>query len=684
MHKLSKSLLFLVALTPLFIDKLVFIPSISAKNIFFRTIIIIVSILFTIGVIFFSNFRNEIIQKIKTFFKNPLFISIFTFILLIGVSTIFAFDKYVALWGTLERGEGLSFMIYAFSFLSFLLIFFEKKDYINLFKLNLFVTAIVLIKEFIQFFSLSVSRPDSFFGNPTFLAGYLIFSIMFSIILLSLENKRFWKYFSIIILVLSILGVFLTQTRGTILGVSVGLFISLIYAIIKGKNINYGKINLRKISIIILCLIISFSVIFFTTRKNEIWQRVPGLSRIALIDIKDSTTNTRLITQRLSLKAIDPKINGYKNLFIGYGQDNFSYAYGKYFDPIQFEDEMIWFDRAHNKFLDVLVMNGILGLISYLSIFIISFIYIFKKKEFSLLTLGITFGITAYLIHLFFIFDQITTYVPLFILFAFIIYMNSLNLDIKNNPKLKKCEDYIWGMIILFIFIIFSIFIYFRNDITAYIQMRKFTSLLKERDISTIFKNIDDTLYPMTTAQFNIRKGLFTIAENNINKNNKEVINFSNISLSKGDEYLVNNPLDFVFRLYLANNYTINGRKMKDNDLLVKGESHLRKVVDYTPYRPDVNYMLAINLYFQKKYDEAFIYFEKSFDLSDDYCIRNRDAAEKMYTYFIKYFYQTRNKDDFIKTANRLNTINYSDMNILNKIIEYIEKNGTWPNVSFQ
>lgn len=684
MHKLSKSLLFLVALTPLFIDKLVFIPSISAKNIFFRTIIIIVSILFTIGVIFFSNFRAEIIQKIKTFFKNPLFISIFTFILLIGVSTIFAFDKYVALWGTLERGEGLSFMIYAFSFLSFLLIFFEKKDYINLFKLNLFVTAIVLIKEFIQFFSLSVSRPDSFFGNPTFLAGYLIFSIMFSIILLSLENKRFWKYFSIIILVLSILGVFLTQTRGTILGVSVGLFISLIYAIIKGKNINYGKINLRKISIIILCLIISFSVIFFITRKNEIWQRVPGLSRIALIDIKDSTTSTRLITQRLSLKAIDPKINGYKNLFIGYGQDNFSYAYGKYFDPIQFEDEMIWFDRAHNKFLDVLVMNGILGLISYLSIFIISFIYIFKKKEFSLLTLGITFGITAYLIHLFFIFDQITTYVPLFILFAFIIYMNSLNLDIKNNPKLKKCEDYIWGMIILFIFIIFSIFIYFRNDITAYIQMRKFTSLLKERDISTIFKNIDDTLYPMTTAQFNIRKGLFTIAENNINKNNKEVINFSNISLSKGDEYLVNNPLDFVFRLYLANNYTINGRKMKDNDLLVKGESHLRKVVDYTPYRPDVNYMLAINLYFQKKYDEAFIYFEKSFDLSDDYCIRNRDAAEKMYTYFIKYFYQTRNKDDFIKTANRLNTINYSDMNILNKIIEYIEKNGTWPNVSFQ
>jgi len=191
----------------------------------------------------------------------------------------------------------------------------------------------------------------------------------------------------------------------------------------------------------------------------------------------------------------------------------------------------------------------------------------------------------------------------------------------------------------------------------------------------------------MTTAQFNIRKGLFTIAENNINKNNKdnkEIINFSNISLLKGDEYLAHNPLDFVFRLYLANNYTVNGRKMKDNDLLVKGEDHLRKVIDYTPYRPDVNYMLAINLYYQKKYDEAFLYFEKSFDLSDDYFIRNKDASEKIYTYFIKYFYQTKNKDNFIKTANRLNTINYSDINIINKIIEYIEKNDTWPNVSFQ
>lgn len=683
MSKIIKTFLFLVALVPLFIDNLVFIPTISAKNLFFRTIICILSILVIYGFIFISKFRGEIIEKTRLFFKNPLFISIFSFILLVGVSTIFALDKYTAFWGTLERGEGLAMMIYSFLFFIFSLFFFAKKDWITFFKLNLFVSLIVLVKEFLQFFGGAV-RPGSFFDNPTFLAGYLIFSIMFSIILFAEEKKIFWKYISIITFVLSIIGIFIAETRGTILGLVVGAFIFLVYAIIKGKNINYKKFNLRTISIIILSIIIAFSVIFIVTRKNEIWQKVPGLSRVAVISLDDSSTSTRLITQKISLQASNPKENGLKNFLIGYGEDNFSYAYGKYFNPAQFEDEMKWFDRSHNKFLDVLVMNGIFGLIAYLSIFVICFIYIWKKKDFSLWRAGLLFGITTYLVHLFFVFDQPTTYIMLFATLSFVIYMNSENSKTKEFISRDKSKNYVLGVILLFIFTISSAFVYFKNDLTAYIQMRKFSSLLKTGNAAIVLENIDSVFTPFTVAQSNMRIELFDITQEEFNKNNKYILKLSEVATLKGDEYIDKNPADFRFLFYFANDCIYKGKKLNDLDLLKKGENYLRRLINFAPNRPEFNYSLAINLFYTKNFDEAFFYLEKSFDLSHEYYVKNKKSAEYLYSFYIKYFFEKKDKENLVRVFNRIKEDNSIESITLGKILDYIENNKKWPVVKFQ
>lgn len=683
MNKLIQSLLFLVALTPLFVDNLVFYPHTSPKSIFFRTIIVLVSILFIIGFIFINKYIHGVIYKIKTFSKDPLIISILIFILFVGISTIFALDKYTAFWGTLERGEGLVVMIYSFSFLIFSLFFFVKKDWITFFKLNLFVSLIVLVKEFLQFFGGAV-RPESFFGNPTFLAGYLIFSIMFSIILFAEEKKRFWKYISIITFILSIIGIFIAETRGTILGLVVGAFIFLVYAIIKGNNVNYKKFNLRTISLIILSIIIAFSVIFIVTRKSEIWQKVPGLSRVAVISLDDSSTSTRLITQKISLQASNPKENGLKNFLIGYGQDNFSYAYGKYFNPAQFEDEMKWFDRSHNKFLDVLVMNGIFCLIAYLSIFVICFIYIWKKKDFSLWRAGLLFGITTYLVHLFFVFDQPTTYIMLFATLSFVIYMNSENSKIKEFIIKNNSKNYILGVILLFIFTISSVFVYLKNDLTAYIQMRKFTSLLQTHNLSFIFRDVDSVLSPFTVAQSNIRRVLFSITNNNFDKENKEILKFSDKAILKGEEYLEKNPSDLLFLVYLAKDYTDKGRKSKDIRLLEGGELCFKKALEIVPNRPDFNYGVAINLFHQKRYSESFIYLDEAFSSSPEYYIKNKETAEDFYVFYFKYFLQEKDLKNMIKSANRLQENNYSNSDDLAKIIDYIEKNNTWPRINFE
>lgn len=620
-------------------------------------------------------------QKIKVFFKNPLFISILSFVLLVGVSTIFAINKYIAFWGNLERGEGLMGIIYSFTFLLFTFLFFEKKDWMNFFKLNIFVSLIVLFKEFYQFFILGLGRPESFFGNPTFLAGYLIFSMIFSVILFGEEKKKFWKYFSVIIFTLSILGVFIAETRGTILGLAVGGFFTLIYGAVKGKNINYKKFNLRKISVLILCLSILFSGIFFFTRENVFWQKVPGLSRIAVISLSDSTTSTRLLNQKTSLKSVNPIYNGAKVLLVGYGQDNFGYAYGKYFNPSQFEDEMIWFDKSHNKFLDVLVMNGILGLIAYLSIFVIFFIILLRKKSFSWTRAGLLFGVVVYLIHLFFVFDHPINYIMLFSLFSFLVY---LNIDRFNFIKLKNKEIPFLGIILLFLFMILSFFAYIKNDLVAYSQMREFSSLVNTADTRVLLKGIDSVLYPSTVSQQEVIKDLFKITKRSFNQNDKDIIKLSEIAIEEGDKYHKENPSDFIFMFHLSSDYTFKGNKLKNLDMLKKGESYARELIDFSPNRPDFNYLLAINTFYQKKHDESFKYLEKAFDLSPKYYLKNKEESKILYNFYVKYFFEKKDLDSLKKIFNRIKENNSTESITLGKIIDYIEKNKTWPTVRFE
>jgi Flp pilus assembly protein TadD len=81
-----------------------------------------------------------------------------------------------------------------------------------------------------------------------------------------------------------------------------------------------------------------------------------------------------------------------------------------------------WFDRSHNVFFDWLVAGGILGLLSYLSLFAIALYLIFKvrgdlsAKE-RVLLLG---ALVTYFVHNTLVFDNLTSYLLFFMLLAFI------------------------------------------------------------------------------------------------------------------------------------------------------------------------------------------------------------------------------------------------------------------------
>lgn len=692
-----KLCLWALAFVPLIVDHSVFYPETTGKNLFIEVILVIIGILFTVNLFYSRDFREEIWLKLTKYLKNPIFLAVLAFILVFIISAIFAVDKYSAFWGSAERAEGLVGMAFFFAFFIFTLLVFERKDWLWFLRLSLFTSLILLSKQFIDL-SGGLSRSGSFTGNPTYLSGYLLFSITSSLILMSEDKNRFFRYFSGTIIILSVIGIFMAQTRGTILGLGLGLVSVLIFCVLIGKGINYKKLNLRVTALTLLCLGIIFSGVFIFTRQNVVWQNIPGLSRLASLGQgeRGDSTASRILTLQSGWDSIRPTQNGWKKTLIGWGPDNFILAYGRNYNPEQYKIELAWFDRAHNKFLDVWVMSGLFGLITYLVIWFTFFKFLFKKgtpqnlNEVTLLTrIGLLFFGASFLVHLLFIFDQISTSIPLFALLSFVAYLRT-DLAIQKSKTLqleaksgKMIHNILAGVSI--ILTVFLGFIFCKNTIPSYFQIRSFAALIKEADAVTIENKVDPVLTPFTSAQIDVRRVLLMVSNDIYNQKPKEdSARLLEKSLIVGEEYVVKRSSDFKFFGSLANVYSNAGFKFGNPEYLKRGEVLYLRMLDFVPDRPDVIYGLAVNLVQQERYQESFSHFEATFSHTPVVLNKDKEKFEAVYTRLVKYFYEQRDKDKFIKVVSRLKKNNYANSALLDQILDYLNSTGNWPRVDFK
>ncbi len=710
MKLIVKICLWLLAFVPLIVDFNVFFPYTSSKNLLIESCLVISGILILINFFYSAGFREEIVGKVVKYIKNPLVISVLVFIFINVISTIFAVDKYSAFWGDLSRAEGLVGLVFFFAFSVFSLLTFEKNDWIWFFRLSLFTALILLGKEFVEFFS-GIIRPGSFTGNPTFLAGYLLFSITSALIVIEVpfeiararsvsSSQMGWRYLSVIVIILSILGIFIAQTRGTILGLGLGIIVALIYSAFKGKDINYKIFNLRKVAVTLLCLGIIFSGVFIVTRKNEVWQKVPGLSRLALVNngsSEDISTPVRLYVYKSAIQSVSPAQGNLDKLLIGWGPDNFIFVDSKYYNPELYGYEVGWHDRAHNKFLDVLVMTGLLGLLAYIAIWILLFKFILKKFTprssnevgFSLINMGLLVFATSYLTHLMFVFDQISTSTPFFMVLAFVVYLTTRDpLKEAKSPKISietKRKPEILAMTFLITLTLFLAFVYFKNTIPGYYQMHQYTVQIENIQAKTFESDIDAVFAPFTSAQMNIRRNFLEIANKLYNKNPNDLnMRLLKKAIVRAEEYVTARPQSFQFITTLADLYIRKGVHLGNSDYLKRGEELFNLILSFSPNRPDINRGLAANLFYQGRFEESFVLFEKTFDSNPEYFKKDKSVVEGFYTKFIQYFYEQKDKVNFIKAADRLKENNYSDSASLDKILDYLEKNGVWPRVNFE
>jgi len=419
-----KFLLVITALMPLMMAPSAFFPYISGKVVYFRLLITIVSILFFIALMEKKYFREQVNTRMRVLCKNPIFICLSAFYVVFSVSAFFAVNHTWAFYGSIERGEGVIGMLFFYGLFLFSLFLFQEKEWINFFKLSLIVSVIFFIHAVIEAQN-GVIRSASFTGHPTYLAAYFIF-IIFIVFLFCLNTvplARFWKTVSIAVIPMSLIGILITKTRGALVGLAAGLFMALIYMAIFGKSLKWKRFNARHVSLACLSVLILFISLLVMTRQHPFWQMIPGLNRVAQMSLKDQTTQSRILTAKVALQSVDPREGNMDKLLTGWGPENFSIAWNKYYDPKIYVNDPTTLDRAHNKVLDTLVMNGIFGLIFYILTWFFAFKAIVQKGDQMPYRLPLLFFGVSYFVQNLFVFDSVVTYIPFFAFFSFLVFL---------------------------------------------------------------------------------------------------------------------------------------------------------------------------------------------------------------------------------------------------------------------
>ncbi len=435
-----------------------YFPFITGKNLLFR---ILVEIAFA-GWIILALHDAKYRIKIK---KSPLTIAFAIFMAVLLVADIFGVDTQKSIWSNFERMEGFVGHIHFFAYFVVLTAMISTAgEWKNMLKAFVVANVAVLVYAYGQLFGasgyifsekfpamaswfaarfpihMSENRLDATIGNSAYFAIFCLFSACIAGLLWSQTKtpKKAWWYPTLI--VLNLIALFYSGTRGTMIGLVGGIVVAL------GLIAWHERGHARKVFVATLvAMIIAIGSIFAFKNSNFV-QSSPTLARLAHISISDGTTSSRIYIWKLSYSA------WLERPIIGYGQDNFSYVFARKYNAEKFWGLEAWYDRSHDVFFDWLIADGIVGLVSYLSLYVVALWLMWRKKnDMPMRERAIITGTLAgYFVHNIFVFDNLTSYILFFALLAYIVVRTQGDNDVHHGNALVKDDNlkFLWMPIV--------------------------------------------------------------------------------------------------------------------------------------------------------------------------------------------------------------------------------------------
>lgn len=420
--------LFAVPFLTLYVEDNYFFPYITGKNFWFRIIVDFTLVAWMLLAFLDAKYRPRISGIVWSF--GALLVVMF-------FANLFGEHPRSSFWSNFERMDGYVSLVHAFLY-AFILgsVLKTKQQWRYLFYTSLFVAFLVATYGLAQLAGIVQGAPrvDSLLGNAAYMAVYMLFHIFIAFWLFVESKQPFAKTAMLLLALLFTYVLIQTGTRGTVIGLAVGVLTMSAYIGLFGTK--YKEI--RKYAIGVFVLLALGVVTLIMARDTETVQNNINLSRIANISLQDLTVRGTIWS--LAWEGVKERP------LLGWGQSNFNYVFNENYKPSLYSQEQ-WFDRSHNIIFDWLIAGGVLGFLAYSSIFAVCLWYLFirplihkEDESFTTLERGVLLGILAgYLTHNLVVFDNIVSY----IFFAIILGLihSRVSQPIKNIENKKINED---------------------------------------------------------------------------------------------------------------------------------------------------------------------------------------------------------------------------------------------------
>ncbi|MDE1970508.1 MAG: O-antigen ligase family protein [Patescibacteria group bacterium] len=344
-------------------------------------------------------------------FTEPIVAAVSIFVGALTLAAVWGVNPAFSMWSNFERSEGLFSLLHYFAFFLLLLDVATIDDCMNVVRVLIYASpfaAFYRISSAINFGTHTFERVSGVFGNPSYLAGFLIFVFAF-IGLLMLRNSAHGRrskdalpyaenYLLGCVAVVDLIAFVLTQTRGAYIGLFAGLFVYGGFLLWKGTE---RRERMLGIGLLVVLLGTVLTGLVVLRGKSTPFSGLDNLSTFTL----------RVATWKAAWKGF------LERPLIGYGPENFSVIFDKHYDPIHSGIE-IWFDHAHSIVFDLLATSGILGFLAYCFIFFALYRWYVSRilKRNSAMVSGIYIALpVAYLVQNLVLFDTFSSYLSFFV-----------------------------------------------------------------------------------------------------------------------------------------------------------------------------------------------------------------------------------------------------------------------------
>ena len=457
---------------PIIISESLLFPFITGKNLVFRGLVILSALIFA-----YCLYKKDVLL---TSVRTPIHIAFLSFITVLLLANLQGANPLRSLFSNFERMEG--WFTHALLFVFFLLltqVVLTLRTWRTIVQVSLIANVYVVIFALSQYLGKikifqSVDRIDGTLGNATYLAGYAMMYVFLLVWLICTTKNIFARFGYSFLALLNIIIIFVSLTRGGIVGLVGGTVVTLLAIVLFEKRYAY----LKHIALGSIAAIVLIGSLIMLNKGSDFVQTTPVLNRIA------SLSNIESLDSRLDVWSIS--YDGLKERpILGWGQDNFLYVFSKHFSPSMGEREP-WFDRSHNVFFDWLIAAGIFGIVAYLALFFVP-IYVMwlardSKNNFPIIEKSLWTGfLSAYFIFNLFVFDNIVSYIIFVFVLAYITWKGYFSVNSKI-AKLTTNQTDVIAVVVTLIAITSLFFLVYKPWITAktLIQAMQYSSVALE------------------------------------------------------------------------------------------------------------------------------------------------------------------------------------------------------------